>query len=381
MISETALDQAVARNVLTPAQAEELRALARAEAAAFVPSPPPLPPPPPIPAQSDANAVDDEKLRFITGFADIFVTMGLGFFFGAAYYLLGLYVGKPEVWALLAVFAWLLAEFFTRQHRMALPSIVLLAIFATAVFRGVIDLKPAMIGLPLFEPFSFGATPRDWPRLLFGGSAFDVIEAGLATALATAAYYWRFRVPITIAAGVGALVAAILAAIILVFPDLDARVFDGVGLILGLGVFALAMHFDMADPARQTRRADIAFWLHLLAAPLIVHSLISAIQQGRAFDSTSAIAVLGMFVILGLVSLVIDRRALLASGLAYAGGAFGVLIQQTDLADKAGAATLLLLGLFILLLSAGWRPLRAGLLNTLPVGFTQRLPHPRTKMS
>ena len=43
MISETALDQAVARNVLTPAQAEELRALARAEAAAYVPAPPPLP--------------------------------------------------------------------------------------------------------------------------------------------------------------------------------------------------------------------------------------------------------------------------------------------------------------------------------------------------
>ena len=202
-----------------------------------------------------------------------------------------------------------------------------------------------------------------------GGSAPDVIEAGLATALATAAYYWRFRVPITIAAGVGALVAAILAGIILVFPDLDVRVFDAVGLILGLGVFALAMHFDMADPARQTRRADIAFWLHLLAAPLIVHSLISAIEHGRTFNSTSAIAVLGIFVVLGLVSLVIDRRALLASGLAYAGGAFGVLIQQTDLADKAGAATLLLLGLFILLLSAGWRPLRAALLQRFAHGL------------
>lgn len=379
MISETALEQAVARNVLTPAQAEELRALARAEAAAYVPAPPP--PPPPIPVQSDANAVDDEKLRLITGFADIFVTMGLGFFFGAAYYLLGLYVGKPEVWALLAVCAWLLAEFFTRHHRMALPSIVLLGLFASAIFRAVVDLNPAVVSGPMFAPFYTGAAPRDWPLYWLGGSAPVVIEAGLATALATAAYYWRFRVPITIAAGVGALVAAILAGIILVFPDLDVRVFDAVGLILGLGVFALAMHFDMADPARQTRRADIAFWLHLLAAPLIVHSLISAIEHGRTFNSTSAIAVLGIFVVLGLVSLVIDRRALLASGLAYAGGAFGVLIQQTDLADKAGAATLLLLGLFILLLSAGWRPLRATLLSALPMGFTQRLPHPRTKMS
>ncbi len=37
------------------------------------------------------------------------------------------------------------------------------------------------------------------------------------------------------------------------------------------------MRFDMTDPERLTRRTDIAFWLHLLAAPLIVHSLISGV--------------------------------------------------------------------------------------------------------
>ncbi|MGP8233318.1 MAG: hypothetical protein ACLQL2_11760 [Methylovirgula sp.] len=377
MISDQALDQAVARNILTAAQAEELRALARAEAPAY---PPPLPPPPPLPA-SDSYAVDDEKLRFVAGFADIFVTMGLGFFFGAAYYLLSLYVAKPEVWALTAIFAWLLAEFFTRQHRMALPSIVLLAIFATAVFRAVIDLSPAVVSEPMFAPFDMGAAPRDWPLYWLGGSAPVVIEAGLATALATSVYYWRFRVPITIAAGVGALVAASLAGILVLFPNLDAHVFDAIALVLGLGVFALAMHFDLSDPARQTRRADIAFWLHLLAAPLIVQSLIGALRHSRAIDTTFAFTILGVFVVLGIVSLVIDRRALLASGLAYAGGAFGVLIGQTALADKAGAITILLLGLFVLLLSAGWRPLRGELLNILPESFVQNLPHPRSQIS
>lgn len=375
MISETALDLAVARNVLTAAQAEELRAMARAEVAPILP--PPIPAPPPL-RQSDAN-VDDEKLRFVTGFADIFVTMGLGFFFGAAYYLLGLYAGKPAVWALLAVFAWLLAEFFTRHHRMALPSIVLLAIFATSIFRAVIDLHPA--GLPAFTSYHFTSEPRDWTFILFGTGPFHILEAGLATALATLAYYWRFRVPITIAAGVGALAAAVLGGIIFFVPDLNTRVFDAISLVLGLAIFALAMHFDMDDPSRETRRADIAFWLHLLAAPLIVHSLIDAIRQGRVFDSTFAIVVLCVFLVLGIVSLIIDRRALLASALAYAGAAFGVLISHTQLGSEAGAATLLVLGLFILLLSAGWRPLRGSLLNVLPAGFTQRLPHPRTRMS
>ncbi len=43
----------------------------------------------------------------------------------------------------------------------------------------------------------------------------------------------------------------------------------------GLAVFAAAMAFDISDRERVTRRADCAFWLHLLAAPLIVHSLVS----------------------------------------------------------------------------------------------------------
>ena len=42
-------------------------------------------------------------------------------------------------------------------------------------------------------------------------------------------------------------------------------------LLLGIGVFLLAMRWDSSDRARLTRRTDVAFWLHLLAAPMIVH--------------------------------------------------------------------------------------------------------------
>ena len=96
--------------------------------------------------------------------------------------------------------------------------------------------------------------------------------------------------------------------------------------------------FDMSDPQRRTRRTDIAFWLHLLAAPLIVHPLITALLQGYPLETrlttTSALAILAIFLGLGVVSLIIDRRALLVSGLVYAGLAFGTLIRQTALADK-----------------------------------------------
>ena len=42
-------------------------------------------------------------------------------------------------------------------------------------------------------------------------------------------------------------------------------------LVFGIGVFLFAMWWDASDPKRETRRADVAFWLHLLAAPMIVH--------------------------------------------------------------------------------------------------------------
>ncbi len=86
MISETALDLAVARDVLSAAQAEELRTLARAEVEAVrasLPPPPAMPPPLPVSTASavpDTNAFDDESLRFITSFADIFVTLGIALF-------------------------------------------------------------------------------------------------------------------------------------------------------------------------------------------------------------------------------------------------------------------------------------------------------------
>ena len=43
--------------------------------------------------------------------------------------------------------------------------------------------------------------------------------------------------------------------------------------VLGLGVFAFAMWWDMSDRERRTRRSDVAFWLHLAAAPLIAHPI------------------------------------------------------------------------------------------------------------
>jgi hypothetical protein len=271
------------------------------------------------------------------------------------------------MWLAVAVTAWLLAEFFTRRRRMALPSIVLLIVFAWAAFAAsAIFLGPGATPLSAWALFALGAIE---PSMLAG--------AAFLTVLLTALHYWRFRVPITIAAGCGALLLTVIGLASGVFPQMPHGAYSALILACGLAIFSLAMRFDMTDPERLTRRTDIAFWLHLLAAPLIVHSFIGGVfDVGSKLEPKPAVAVVAVFLALSFVAVLIDRRALLVSGLAYAGGAFWTLMRQAGLSDITTPLTILILGAFVLLLSAGWKPLRAGILKLAPLALTRRLPQP-----
>ena len=170
---------------------------------------------------------------------------------------------------------------------------------------------------------------------------------------------------------------AAVAAATLIFPDLPTIGLRGVLLACGVIVFLLAMRFDLSDRDRATRRTDIAFWLHLLAAPLIVHSLIKGFLNGLGpLDARHALGVLAVFLGLAIVAVVIDRRALLVSGLVYAGFAFGALVRETAVGGALVPTTVVTLGAFVLALSAGWRPLRHAFLLCLPADLSRRLPHP-----
>jgi len=212
------------------------------------------------------------------------------------------------------------------------------------------------------------ATPYNSSQSAWALFALGVIQpamlagAAFLTVLLTALHYWRFRVPITIAAGCGALLLTIVGLASGIFPQLPRGAHSALILACGLAIFGLAMRFDMTDPERLTRRTDIAFWLHLLAAPLIVHSFIGGVLDvGSKLEPKPAVAVVAVFLALSFVAVLIDRRALLVSGLAYAGGAFWTLIRQAGLSDITTPLTILTLGAFVLLLSAGWKPLRAGI--------------------
>jgi hypothetical protein len=353
MIASEILAKGVERGIITAEQAERLRALENAG------EPPELPVSP-----------DDEQLRFIRGFSDVFVTIGLAMFLGA----IGLFAAQTfsglVLGFVIAASTWLLAEFFTRVRRMALPSIVLLIVFAFAVFIGAGDAIGAnSAGFSLTDLLGLGT-----------GRPTVVAGAAFVTVLLVALHYWRFRVPITIAAGCAALTGTVFSLFYGLVPNLPPVAYNAVIFVCGLAVFAFAMQFDMTDPERLTRRTDIAFWLHLLAAPLIVHSVTRGlVTDASKLDPRTAVAIITVFLALSFVAVLIDRRAMLVSGLSCAGVAFWALIRQAGFSDMTTPLTFLALGAFVLLLSAGWRPLRAGILSIVPRTLARYLP--RTSLS
>ena len=317
---------------------------------------------------------DEESFRLLTGFNDIFVTIAVGLLLFA----LGALGGKvaPALGAaLVAAASWGLAEYFTRSRRMALPSLALLLAFVGAIFglclallfpdgAGLIDSDDARheaIGFLQQRQAASFASAR------FAGSA------GFA-ALAALAHWRRFHVPITVAAGAAALaglVLALVSAVATVVPT----VFLVLTLLAGLCIFALAMSFDARDRARVTRWSDVAFWLHLLAAPMIVHPVfaLAGLLNGSPAPG-AAVAVIVVYAALTVVALAIDRRALLVSALAYVIYAIQALVTAGGALDMSLALTALVIGGFLVLLSAAWRPIRARVIAILPGTVTMRLP-------
>lgn len=355
-ISEQTLDRAVAEGILSVEQANRLRAL---EASEF----------------SDAvneDRQDDEKLRFIGGFGDIFVTLGIGLFLGSVAYFVQASFGTALMWTVTAALSWLLAEFFTRKRRMALPSIALVLSFVGAAFAAATFAIETVF--PTGRP---SWLPEDALAFLQDAKGWMIASGALGAMGLAALHYWRFRVPITIAAGAATACAAVIALSVTLAPDLTLYLRSALVIVCGVAVFLLAMRYDMADTERLTRKTDIAFWLHLLAAPLIVQPLMFGFLGGVSdLDSQRATGILAIFLALGLVAIIIDRRAFLVSALAYAGFAFGTLIQRSGIQEQATPATLLALGVFVLAISAFWRPLRHAALRLLPESLTRRLPHP-----
>lgn len=272
-------------------------------------------------------------------------------------------VGVMLAGLFVAAAAWPLAEFFTRKRRMALPSILLLLAFVGGVFAiGVGGVM--LVVTESNENDTLGA----------------VLVAGAALAAAGAAWlHWRrFMVPITVAAGSAAIAGTVLALLTAAIgPDnIGEKVMLTLVLVAGLAVFAFAMRWDMSDRARTTRRSDVAFWLHLTAAPMIAHPVFAllGVTDGDNPGMGAAFGVIGVYIAFGLVALATDRRALLVSALIYVLFALTFLFQEFGAVELNFALTALVIGSALLSLSAFWQPIRRAVVTLLPPGLQAMLP-------
>jgi hypothetical protein len=368
MVEDEDLDAAVTAGVLTQAQLDALRT--------FVSS-----------RRLSAERADEERFRFMRGFNDFFFAVGI-VLFGAG---IVFFAGTNPLTNLLAAFLiWALAEFMVRRMRLVLPGILLVSLFAFFAFR-LTQLNWAAFahftGLPLRLTPGFPTRPSP---VLDSFEPIAIAVKALAAALAATLFYLRFQLPFALLVIAGCLVlfVSMLFGPVL-FPNTSE--YSLVLLVCGLGVFTVAMHYDLSDRSRTTRLADCAFWLHLLAAPLIVHSLIRLVLPastatragptpfGLTMTTASAATI---FVIVGLltaVAILIDRRALLISALIYLGVAIGYALTSairagTDNNVSVFFATLVILGATVLILGAGWQPLRRVFLRLIPAALVNRLP-------
>lgn len=290
---------------------------------------------------------DQESFRLLTGFNDIFVSIAGALFF-VSLFVLGANYDKALATILTAAAAWLFAEIFVRKQRMALPAILSLVFFVASAFA---------------LPLAFFVTPTTTVLLM----------CALFSTIAAYVHWQRFRVPITVAASTVGILTATVGIIINRFPGLIEHKLT-ILFIAGILVFLFAMYWDSRDLARRKRSSDVAFWLHLLAAPLIVHPVFQQFAPlGGAQDVNTAILVSLVYLILAVISIIIDRRAIMVSALIYVLYTFGHLMQSWSVGYGLALAGFIISS-SLLVLSAYWSPLRAILVSHLPANMQRNLP-------
>jgi len=325
-----------------------------------------------------ATIPGEEDLRFVRNFHDVFLATGIVLLaIGLAIATMVVTRSMADSHILTAVIAlfssaaamWALGEVFSRRRRLFLPSIALCISFAVFCILGALAIYTMIVGGRV-DIFTSDMSDE-------ANAARGAAPIAAATLLAAAsAFYARFRLPFSMGL-IG--VSAVLLLVSLLFwlsQQLLGQLSSVLWLLGGLGMFFAGVWFDARDPARATRISDNGFWLHLGAAPLILNGVLTIVGGGMVgiirqseTDSPVAAAIITLIVVavLGLTSLLINRRALIVSALLSTGFAVGALMNAVGIdAGGLAAATLVTLGGGVLILGAGWHSARRALLKHAP---------------
>ncbi len=301
---------------------------------------------------------ESEMPRFIRGYHDILITIGI----------LVTLIAIGGLWSIFAVVPAIvvLAEIFVKRQRLALPSFVLTV--ATL-------LVGSLSTFALLDKFNIITTDS----LLDMTSNLDSSIVAGSVFLLMCLFYWRYRVPVAFAGLLMAGIFTLMGGISLLLPFEDDAMHPI--LLFGAGVLlvGLAIYYDVLDPHRETRRSDVAFWLYLVAVPAILKVIFDVLDPTSG--STNAVVMVVAVFFMMLLGLVLDRRAFVTAGLIYLGYAFSTLLDQGTagwFANLTGSSKflwlLLVVGLVVLGFGIAWQLWRRLLLGALPRAMLERLP-------
>jgi hypothetical protein len=380
MYTEDDLQSAVKAGVIEPSAAEALRGF--------------------VANNKSSPATSEENFRLVTGFNDIFVTIAVIIMLFAMWWIgnsfqvdVHNYSGTNDPDDTLdygrhkalggffcAATAWVLAEYFVRIRRMALPSIVLLLALVIGVFFGA----NFYFWDQDYTQFGYVYKFDDGPNFKAQLAAQTIRENGsyalaaLSTSIVATLFWFRMRAPIAISAATAMATLTILFGVFYFTGTTALLAIMPLILMLccGIAIFGFAMWWDVSDTSRTTQRSDIAFWLHMLAAPLIAHALFGliGINEGDDISTAAVILVLALYTLFATIAIIVDRRALLVSALAYVLIAMTALFRNFGVIELGVAFTAFIIGSALLLLSAFWPVIRRNIVKLLPVRISSRLP-------
>lgn len=357
MLTEAHLESAVSRGIISADQVAALKALAAPEAS-FEGGP-------------------EERFRIANGFNEVFVALGvlvLGIGMMISFSSLpdaGQSHGQSAALAFgYTAVLWLLAEYVTRRKRLLAPSIVTAAFivwFAAAGGAAGSDFVALTLGPKPAAVINFG------PFETFLSRAWTAAAATTAATVAAMLHYWRFRLPFSLLLIAFSAAGAVISVLAALAPELVRHNLASLGVAMGILIFLAAMALDFSDPSRATIRGDGAFWLHMAAAPILVHSLVSLSTAGLDITIDAgeqqrwATAVLVIFLVLALVAIIVDRRAILVAALGYLMVAIGYLVSNLGVTDPHVLfITPLIIGASVIVLGIGWQTLRRRVWRILP---------------
>ena len=268
-------------------------------------------------AEAESN---EEPLKFIRSFGDVFITLGIILLLLASNKLdiSGYYYLLPA-----AAFV-LLAEWLVKRRRLSLPGIAILIAILFFINRALSIEHPQATSITL-------------------------AVLGISSLL----FYLRYRMPFSLLP-----LALSTVAIFVLQLGLDSFQQPLILLVPGLILFSIAVAFDAQDSRRLTHLSDSAFWLHLVASPLIVHSVMVSILLSEANwtlwlskELLMVVFFLGFF----LLALLLDRRAMLVSTQLYVIYALTQLLQNNlSPSENIMIYLLMLLGLFVIFFGTYW---------------------------